>query len=136
MSKTRNLLSKYNLSKHRFMELMHFCLQYEDWKRALNNLATIKSPEISDMPKGRGLTTDVTAELGIKRAELEHNCMLIEDAARAADESLYEYIIYAVTHEDVTYKYLSTVKHIPCSRNTWYAVRRKFYYMLDKKKGK
>lgn len=134
----RNLLSNYKISKHRFMELMYFCLQYDEWKWVLENVKTdgIRSPQISDMPKARGLNRDMTSELGIDRAELEHNCMLIEDSARAADEDLCEYILYAVTHEDVTYNYLSTVKHIPCSKNTWYKVRRRFYYLLSKKKGK
>lgn len=138
MPRNRNLLEKYNIGKHRFYELYHFCLQYNDWKWSLDNIYGngVKSPQISDMPKGKGLTADVVSDLGIKRAEIEHNIMIIEDAARAADESLYEYILYAVTNEDITYKYLSTVKRIPCSKNTWYAVRKKFYYMLDGKKGK
>ena len=39
MSRTRNEISvknKYYISKHRYLELKHFCLQYPEWKRALS----------------------------------------------------------------------------------------------------
>lgn len=134
MPNVRPLGKKWNISKHRFFELYHYCLQYNEWKDILNyKVATVKSPQISDMPRALGGKSDPTADLGIDRAELEHKCKVIEDAAQAVDELLYDYIIKAVTNEGITYNYLSTVMGIPCSHNTWYKLRRKFYWILDRK---
>ena len=137
MSRTRNIVKSYNISSHRFYELLHFCLQYNEWKWTIRNEKdSLKSPQVSGMPKSRGIRSDPTAELAIRLEKLEHNCRIIEESAKAADESLADYILYAVTNENITYNYLSSVKGIPCSKNTWYTVRRKFYYILDRKKDK
>lgn len=133
MPNVRPIGRKYNINKHRFMELYHCCLQYNDWKEFLTvNQDTMKSPMITEMPIPISGKSDKTCVLAIKRAELERKCQIIEDAARAADEQLYEYIIKAVTNEGITYNYLQSVMKIPCSHNTWYKVRRKFYWTLDR----
>lgn len=42
---------KYNITKHRFAELYHFCMQYPEWKDELNyKTDNINSIDISDMP--------------------------------------------------------------------------------------
>lgn len=35
---------KYGINKHRFLELKHHCLQYQDWRRELANMQdTVKA---------------------------------------------------------------------------------------------
>lgn len=37
---------KYNISKHRFLELKHHCMQYQEWRRELATLTdTVKAIE-------------------------------------------------------------------------------------------
>ena len=78
--------------------------------------------------------SDGTAHLAMKRAELEIKCQLIERTAMEADSEIYPYILKAVTNEHVGYNYLQTIMDSPCSRNTFYDRRRKFYYLMSMKK--
>ena len=125
--------SKYGISKNRFWELYYWCLQYGEWKDELKyKTDTVRSMEITDMPISHS-TWDVTQQLAIRRSMLEHNCQLIEQTAIEADPDIYQYLLKAVT-EDVPYRYLDMIMNIPCSRNTYYDRRRKFYWLLSQKK--
>lgn len=69
----------------------------------------------------------------MRRAELRRKCELIEQTAIEADPEIYEYIIKGVSNDWATYPYMQTVMKIPCSRNTYYNRRRKFFWLLSKK---
>ena len=45
----------------------------------------------------------------------------------------HQYLLKAVTEENVTFKYLKTVMNIPCEKDMFYDRRRKFYFLLSKK---
>lgn len=59
---------------------------------------------------------------------------MVEDACMEASPELAPYIKEAVTNKGVTYQRLRSRLNIPCDRNTYYKYRRKFYWILDKKK--
>jgi hypothetical protein len=124
---------KYQISKHRFLELYHYCLQYREWKDELKcSTDTVKGVIISDMPHGTG-TGDPTSNLAIRRTILEERCKLIEDTAKEADPELWTYILKGVTDENASYTYLRQVMNIPCGKNYYFEKRRKFYYLLSRK---
>ena len=124
---------KYNISKHRFAELYHFCLQYPEWRDELQyKTDSVASIEITDMPTQHKNESTVEV-LAIRRATLEDKCKLIEQTAIEADSEIYQYILKAVTNECITYNYLYTVMSIPCSKKMYYDRRRKFYYLLSQK---
>ena len=94
---------KYDISKHRFLELYHFCMQYSEWKDELKyKKDTVRSIEVTDMPTSHG-NGDATANLAVRRAELQRKCELIEQTAIEADPDIYQYIIKGVTTEYATY---------------------------------
>jgi len=76
--------------------------------------------------------------------ELKHFCLqygtfrklgdsragLIEQAAENTDTILKDYILRAVTH-DCSYEVLRTMYNIPCCRNVYYILYRKFFWLLD-----
>lgn len=125
---------KYKISKHKFLEVYHFCLQYHEWLDELEKGVTTKGTGNMDgMPKGKGETSSSTEALAIRRHELKRKCELVEQTAIEADPDLYPWILKAVTNEGASYKWLKTRLHIPCSRNTYYERRRKFYWLLSKK---
>lgn len=124
---------KYKISKHRFLELHHFCMQYQEWKDELKYLTdTVKGIDYSEEIKGAG-TGNATEQLAIRRSELKKKCELVEQTAIEADPEIYQYILEGVTTDYASYKYLSCVMKIPCSRNTYYERRKKFYRILSKK---
>ncbi|WP_277409552.1 hypothetical protein [Lacrimispora xylanisolvens] len=127
--------SKYGISKNRFWELYFWCLQYGEWREELKyKTDTVKSVRIASMPSSHS-PVDVTQQLAIRRVMLEQNCKLIEQTAIETDADIYKYIMKAVTEEDITYEYLRMIMEIPCSHNTYYDRRRKFYWLLDKRKN-
>lgn len=124
----------YNLSKSRFMEVYYHCLQYNEWKDELQaKTDTVGAMEITDMPKVQGAAVSQTERLAIRRAELSKKIKTIEETATEVAPDLEQYIIKAVTNDWVTYRYLSSIMNIPCSRNTYYKHRRKFYYLISEK---
>jgi len=126
--------SKYGISKNRFWELYYWCLQYGEWKDELKyKTDTVGAMEITDMPMSRNIG-DATQQLAMRRTMLEQNCRLIEQTAIEVDPDIYQYILKAVTEEDVTFRYLKMIMEIPCGKDMYYDRRRKFYWLLDKRR--
>lgn len=125
---------KYGINKHRFLELKHHCLQYQDWRRELANMQdTVKAIQYGKEGKGSPSIGSATESLAIRRIELEEKCKTIEQTAIEADPELYQYILEGVTTDYATYRYLKDAKKIPCGKDMYYDRRRKFFYLLSKK---
>lgn len=124
--------NKYYIDKHRHYELKHFCLQYPHWKKVYSEfsdpsipLSTIERAPTSNLPG------DPTAKRAIMKAHYAKRIQLIENAAKAADIYLYEYILKAVT-ENLSYTHLKSRLDIPCSRDMYYDRYRRFFWLLSK----
>lgn len=123
--------NKYYIAKHRHYELKHFCLQYPSWKREYENCYNV-SPHIS---KFEGLFTngkpsDPTLSWVVRRESLRERLKMIEEAAMETDEFLHEYILQAVT-EGLSYTYMKNILQIPCSKDMYYSLYRRFFWILD-----
>ena len=123
--------SKYWINKHRHYELKHFCLQYNEWKKAYAacNEAIIFASEFDRMPSSN-VPSDLTAKYAIKKAQYAEKIKLIERIAMEADDYLYPYILKAVT-EGLSYTYLKTRMEIPCGKDMYYDRYRKFFWLLS-----
>ena len=134
MDKRKLVLKEYGISDKRYKELCGFCEQYPEWKAELKyNKDTMKSRTITDMPISFNGNSDQTGNLAVKRVELQKKCELIENTAKQASSDLWEYILDSVCYEHPL-NYLQTMKGMPCSRTTFYDVRRYFFFLLDKNK--
>ena len=123
--------NKYYIDKHRYYELKHFCLQYNEWKKAYSNCneSIIYASQIERMPSC-GSHSDLTAKYAIKKAYYAERIKLIEKIAMEADNYLYPYILKAVT-EGLSYTNLKAMHNIPCGRDMYYDRYRKFFYLLS-----
>jgi hypothetical protein len=122
--------NKYWIEKHRHYELKHFCLQYPYWKQILNGLGDIGvSSTVSEIRSND--ISDPTSMIAMKRLDCKRRMELVENAAREADETLYPYILKAVT-EGLSYNYLRTKLQMPCGRDMYYDRYRKFFWILNK----
>lgn len=127
--------NKYWIDKHRHYELKHFCLQYPAWKKAYHALDGASLPSsISERVSSTNIPSDPTGKCVLMRDQYLKRMMMVEDAAKSADEYLYEYILKAVT-EGLSYTYLQTVLGIPCSRDTYYDRYRKFFWILSESRN-
>lgn len=123
--------NKYYIDKHRYYELKHFCLQYNEWKKAYAacNESIVFASQIDRMPSS-SQPSDLTAKYAIKKAQYGEKIKLIEKIAKEADEFLYPYILKAVT-EGLSYTYLKARMDIPCGRDMYYDRYRKFFWLLS-----
>ena len=123
--------NKYYIDKHRYYELKHFCLQYNEWKKAyISCCESIIFTSKCDLLPSDSQITDLTAKYAIKKAQYAEKISLIEKAAMKADEYLYNYILKAVT-EGLSYPYLKTKLDIPCGKDMYYDRYRKFFWLLS-----
>lgn len=136
MSRILSTKNPYYLTKHRFYEVYHYAMQYQEWKDEYRTteqtMRGIAYDRVKVKSSGSG---DALERVAIRLTELSEKIEMLEAVARETDKDLSEYILRGVTDEQVTYNYLSMVLHIPCSRNTYYSLRRKFYWLLSKRLG-
>lgn len=117
--------NKYYISKHRYYELKHFCLQYQEWKYKIVTLGGLMRNDI--------LVEDPTGETATKLADLKNNIALVRKVANCTDEGIAGYIFKGVT-EERSYDNLKAFFDIPCSREMYYDRYRKFFWLLDKER--
>jgi hypothetical protein len=123
--------NKYYIDKHRYYELKHFCLQYNEWRKAYVacNDAIIFGSKF-ERESSSNIPSDITAKYGMMKAHYDRRIKLIEKCAMEADEVLYPYILRGVT-EGASYTYLKTKLDMPCGRDMYYDRYRKFFWLLS-----
>lgn len=125
----------YHIDKHRYYELKHFCLQYSEMKKSYADYSNLyASTAAFERQRERYTVSDITARYAIKKAEMKTKIDLIENAAKATDEYLWPFILQAVT-EGLSFTYLNTKLNIPCGRDAYYSLYRKFFYLLSESRG-
>lgn len=128
----RTQLSKKNaywLPKHRQLELVHFCLQYPEWKKKIADLDdySVRSHSIIETSKNDGLLTNPVEQIVEERLYLESLIFLIEDVAKEVAGDLCEYLLRGIT-EGVGYEKLFA----PCCKDVYYKLYRRFFWTMDK----
>lgn len=123
--------NKYWISKHRYYELKHFCMQYPEWKKVYSEICDDNLPlsMIETIPT-ENFSNDPTAQRALLKAFYAERIKMIEKTALEADPCLHEYIIKGIT-EGRSYTYLSTTMRIPCGKDMYYDRYRKFFRLLS-----
>lgn len=123
--------NEYWISKHRYYELKHYCLQYPEWKRICRHLQMECIPKCisASEVKLSGMDSK-TEKLAMLLNEFQGRMKVIEDIAIAVDPQLYRYILLSVT-EGCSFANLETIYQIPCSKDTFYDRYRKFFWSLS-----
>lgn len=129
--------SEWWISRHRYYELKHFCLQYPMWKDILREAidSSIGGSIINKIFTSYN-TTDPTADKAILIDYYTNRIEMIENAANEAFTvtdyvHIWPYLRKAVT-EGLSYNTLRTKFNIPCSKDIYYEQYRKFFWHLDK----
>lgn len=123
--------SKYYISRDRYLELKHFCLQYDEWRSRLREINDICARDIEKL--GSDQLANETERIALEKLMLKNKMDLVERVAMDTDKSLWFYILKGVT-EERTYIYLSNMMGIPCGKNMYYDRYRRFFWLLDKKR--
>ena len=127
--------NKYWIEKHRYYELKHFCLQYPIWKKAYKALDGLSGRPLdlasfvkSDQKK------DPTYRCAEAKIFYSERMDLIRQTAEETDPDLGGYILKAVT-EGISYNGLKTRFNIPCQKDSYYNLYRRFFWLLNKYRG-
>ena len=128
----RSEVSKKNIywiERHRYYELKHFCLQYPSWKKAYSEIDGL-CRQHSDTIRTTSPETSPTEKLAEDMLYYSERMDIVERAAYEADATLANYILKAVT-KGYSYEYLKSKLEIPCCREVYYRLYRKFFWILN-----
>ena len=121
--------NKYYIDKHRYYELKHFCLQYHSWKKKLINFDYMLRRD-TDISVDSNQVSDPTERMVEVRDLYLTRTEIIETAAEATDRLLGPYILEGVTN-GLSYEKLNARKQVPCNKDTYYQLYRKFFFILN-----
>ena len=129
-----SIKNKYWIERHRYYELKHFCLQYPIWKKAYLSLDGLsKRPSDLMVFSKTGKIDDPTAKCAEAREFYLERLRIIEQVSIATDMELSSYILKAVT-EGSSYEHLKTRLNIPCCKDKYYELYRRFFWLLNKER--
>lgn len=134
MGRARPLGKAYGVNSHDFYIVFHFCMKYKDWKEELQYESDPLRRTGNEGQGGSG-KSDRTGNLAVRKVELERNIELIENTVKEVTDKcpgLYKYMLQCVTDEEATFPVLKA-QGMPCEKNLFYGIRRRFYYSMSKK---
>ena len=124
----------YWIERHRYYELKHFCLQYPIWKKEYAAISEIKSHQSDVIVSSEAqFTSDTTSKCAIEKAYYSKRIDMLERTAKLTDPVLGMYILTGVT-EGRSYDNLKAIFNIPCCKDAYYDLYRKFFWLLDKER--
>lgn len=124
--------SKYYVPEQVYLTVVHFCRQYPLWKAELEiNPNTQKAIDYSRDVVQTSNQFDQTSEIAMDRKMIEDKKELVEKTAHEVAGVLAEWLLLGVGH-GLTY-YQLVDKGIPCGKDMYYDIRRKFYFVLSKR---
>lgn len=121
--------NKYWIPKHRYYELKHFVMQYPEWSEAIKHIDSMvrtcedRNGKLNDIPDPVGKAVE-------KRSEYAHYIYICDKAVQETDKVLGVYILNAVVN-GYSYDELKAGLDIPCCRDVYYELYRKFFWLLD-----
>lgn len=124
----------YYIGKQRYYELKHFCLQYQEWVGTIKYIDGLsKSPgglENFGKSYNIGNPTEQAAE---ERAYFSKKIDLLEAVAKDTDPIIGSYILKGVT-QGIPYDKLNAFDEVPCGKDMYYELYRKFFWILDQRR--
>lgn len=112
---------EYKLSKHRFYELKHFCLQYGEWQ--FKYLTFDGWPTEANKNEG-----DTTSRDGISRADLMRNMQMINDVVDMTCPEEYQNAMFACVTQGIR-------PRLTRDELDFWHYYRKFFWELSKRRG-
>lgn len=126
--------SKYWIEKHRYYELKHFCLQYPLWRKARAGLDSLSRHPNTVMTSRTNRVSSPVEKCAEARLFYTDRMEMLEKVASETDTVMADYILKAVT-EGISYDHLKVRMDIPCCKDTYYELYRRFFWLLNKARG-
>ncbi len=123
--------NKYWIERHRYYELKHFCLQYPIWEKAYQSIDGLPERSLESVATTNYHLSKPVESYVEKRMYYSERMDLIKQVAMSTSPDLWGYIFKGVT-TGVSYDYLKARLEIPCCKDTYYDLYRRFFWLLDK----
>lgn len=130
-----SLKNPYWIEKHRYYELKHFCLQYPIWKKAYHSLDGLSArPYDIEIFTDKHHISNPTEKIALAKNYYRERIDMVKKATDETNKELSKYILIGVT-EGISYDILKIKFNIPCCKDTYYKMYRKFFWILNKERG-
>ena len=123
------------LKKDRYLELLHFCRQYPDWKTEADTLIGTHGQKLDGMPHGT-FVGDPVANTAERRAGLLAKVDLIDRCARAIDGGVWYTVLIQNVCIGIPYTLIDQTLVPTSNKNAFYNSRKSFFLLLDAEKEK
>ena len=129
----RNKIAESNpfyISKHEYLMAKHFALLYPEWKKQKHE---IENRIAYGFKMGGTYDHDLVKPVEKAADDAEQYAVrinMVEQSAKIAGGDIWEYLLTGVTSE-CNYEYLRLVKNIPCCKDVYYRMYRKFFWVLS-----
>ena len=125
--------NEYWIEKHRYYELKHFVLQYPIWKHTLQSLDGLSGQSYEYVIRTLDYISDPVAKLAEAREYLHNKIDLVDRTAQLTDEEYGVYILRGILL-DKSYDALISKEWVPFSREQYYRMYRRFFWLLDQER--
>lgn len=119
---------RYYVSKERYYELKHFCLQYREWLTELEETGYLLEIETKEVH-----STDIAKPVEIiveRRGRLINRINILNEAVKELNDPIGCFIFDSVTTGRAFPYY--EANELVFGRDYWYDRYRKFFYILDR----
>lgn len=126
--------SKYYIPKEDYLTAIHYALGYPLLKEEVETMADTSKGISYDKDKVQSSSGyDMTFEAAVKIAESnkQHKMQLIDDTIKLVSDGMDYWLRLGVCY-GLTFDQLKG-KGMPCERDCFYLMRRKFYFVLAKR---
>ena len=126
--------SKYFIPKEDYLTAIHYSLRYPIWKEEVEIMADTSKAITYDKDKVQSFSDyDSTMERAIKIAESnkQHKMQIIDDTIQKVAGGMDYWLRLGVCY-GLTFDQLKG-KGMPCERDSYYLMRRKYYFELVKR---
>ena len=124
----------YHIDKNRYLELKYFCLQYPSWKTLYLSYSSLCQGTSDAIGRTQKEFQNPVENCVEKREFYYDRIMLLQRTALETDPVIGNYILEGVV-SGISYDALNARDKIPCCRQVYYELYRKFFWLLDKNRG-
>lgn len=112
--------------------VVYYCKQYPIWEAELEAMTDTSRAITYDQERVQtSHNSDPTADLALRRAEISRKKEMVDQTAQAVAGNMWHWLILGACH-DHPYYYLQQ-SGIPCGKDMYYNLRRKFLFEMAKK---
>ena len=124
--------NKYALPKEEYLTAIHYALRYPLWLDELRTLGDTSQGIRYDKEKVQtSMTGGEVEDIAIRRVEIRGKIEMIDkiinSVANGMDHWLRQGVCYGLTFDQLK------ARDVPCERDSYYLMRRKFYYELSRR---